>query len=410
MRLTECAAFLCALTACAQTTIPAEAFWDTLPTLTFSTGLAAFWDVGGRDKEAHMQCAAAHGFKTVGLLNTYTDYIGHKKESIHPDPRNPWKKPPFFEKIVCRNSAQIAATRDLFVHDIEFHFEENLEPLWQDPELRAASGATTFEAFQEAYYQAWATWFTDPCIWAKKIRPAMAIGIYGPQPFRRDYWGVSGGTAQQIDGTHKTDAQLYRSIAPHVDFCIASIYCFYDTPGSVYYMAANVEENAQRMATYAGKKPVYAYTWLRYHDSNKKLAGQELAPYLVEAMAILPYFCQAKGVVLWGWEPKTGPTYTNLPLFMKSLERVARISGPLSRATPDNTEPVYVCWKEKRPIVRTMKISDTEWYVAAINPNQAENASSTVDVTCKTNTYTVPLHGKHVALFQIAKGILTELH
>lgn len=409
MRLTVYAALFGALTACAQTNTAVEALWNTLPTLTFSNGLAAFWDVGGRDKEAHMRCAAAHGFKTVGLLNTYTDYIGKKKESIHPDPRNPWKKPPFFEKIVSRNSAQIAADRDLFVHDIEFHFEEKLEPLWQDHELRAASGATTFDAFQEAYYQAWATWFTEPCIWARKLRPSMAIGIYGPQPFRRDYWGVAGKHAQQIDGTHTTDAQLYRHIAPHVDFCIASIYCFYDTPGSVYYMAANVEENAQRMAAYTPKKPVYAYTWLRYHDSNKKLAGQELAPYLVEAMAILPYFCQAMGVVLWGWEPKTGPTYTNLPLFMKSLERIARIAAPLSIATPDNAEPVHVLWKEKRPIVRTMRVSDTESYIAAVDPNQAENASSTVAFTCKSKPYTATLHGKHVALFRLADGVLTEL-
>jgi len=194
-----------------------------------------------------------------------------------------------------------------------------------------------------------------------------------------------------------------------VDFCIASIYCFYDTPGSVYYMAANIEENAQRMAAYTPKKPVYAYTWLRYHDSNKKLAGQELAPYLVEAMAILPYFCQAKGVVLWGWEPKTGPTYTNLPLFMKSLERVARIAAPLSVATPDNAEPVHVLWKEKRPIVRTMRVSDTESYIAAVDPNQAENASSKVTFTCKSKPYTATLHGKHVALFRLAHGVLTEL-
>jgi hypothetical protein len=47
--------------------------------------------------------------------------------------------------------------------------------------------------------------------------------------------------------------------------------------------------------------PAPWYEWLRYHDSNKQLAGKELAPYLVEAMAVLPYFCGAKGIVLWGW-------------------------------------------------------------------------------------------------------------
>ena len=113
--------------------------------------------------------------------------------------------------------------------------------------------------------------------------------------------------------------------------------------------------------------------------------------------------------MLWGWEPKTGPTYTNLPLFMKSLERIARIAAPLSIATPDNAEPVHVLWKEKRPIVRTMRVSDTESYIAAVDPNQAENASSTVAFTCKSKPYTATLHGKHVALFRLADGVLTEL-
>jgi hypothetical protein len=47
-------------------------------------------------------------------------------------------------------------------------------------------------------------------------------------------------------------------------------------PGSIYYVAANVEENDQRTRRY-GNKQVYAYEWLRYHDSNKKLAGQEFS-------------------------------------------------------------------------------------------------------------------------------------
>ena len=130
----------------------------------------------------------------------------------------------------------------------------------------------------------------------------MPVGLYGPQPFRRDYWGVAGKSAKQIYGTHLNDAKLWKYIDPHVDFYVASVYVFYDDPGSIYYIAANVEENYQRTRQY-GNKPVYAYEWLRYHNSNKKLAGQELAPYLVEAMAVVPYFCGAKGVVVWGWEP-----------------------------------------------------------------------------------------------------------
>jgi len=108
----------------------------------------------------------------------------------------------------------------------------------------------------------WATWFWLACKWTKEVRPDMPVGLYGPQPFRRDYWGVAGKSAQQIDGTHRSDAELWQYIDPQVDFYVASVYVFYDDPGSIYYLAANAEENYQRTRRY-GNKPVYAYEWLR---------------------------------------------------------------------------------------------------------------------------------------------------
>jgi hypothetical protein len=54
------------------------------------------------------------------------------------------------------------------------------------------------------------------------------------QPFRRDYWGAAGKSAQQIDGMHRSDAELWQYIDPHVDFYVASVYVFYDDPGSIY--------------------------------------------------------------------------------------------------------------------------------------------------------------------------------
>ena len=102
------------------------------------------------------------------------------------------------------------------------------------------------DAFRTAYLREWATWFSLPCKWSKQHRPEQAVGLYRPQPFRRDYWGIAGKTAKQIDGTHVLDGQLWKHIDPFVDFYIASIYVFYDDPGSIYYMASNVEENDER--------------------------------------------------------------------------------------------------------------------------------------------------------------------
>jgi hypothetical protein len=236
----------------------------------------------------------------------------------------------------------------------------------------------------------------------------MPVGLYGPQPFRRDYWGVAGKSAQQIDGTHRSDAELWQYIDPQVDFYVASVYVFYDDPGSIYYIAANVEENYQRTRRY-GNKPVYAYEWLRYHDSNKSLAGHELAPYLVEAMAVVPYFCGAKGVVLWGWEPgRKGQYYANLPLFAQSLGRISDLSERLAKAELVIDEPAHVLWKEKRPLVRKFKLSDDQWVVLAVNPWQADDARSRTRATCGTKTVELPLVGRHTGIFEVRGDQVTK--
>lgn len=294
------------------------------------------------------------------------------------------------------------------MHDIEFDFEEDVDKAWEDMEARKASGASTKDEFADAYFREWASWFSLPCHWAKQDRPGMPVGLYGPQPFRRDYWGVAGKSAQQIDGTHRSDAELWQYIDPQVDFYVASVYVFYDDPGSIYYIAANIEENYQRTRRY-GNKPVYAYEWLRYHDSNKKLAGRELAPYLLEAMAVVPYFCGAKGVVLWGWEPgRKGQYYANLPLFAQSLGRISDLSEQLARAELVIDEPAHVLWKEKRPLVRQFKLSDDQWVVLAVNPWQADDAQSSTRATCGTKTVELPLVGRHTGIFEVRGDQVTK--
>ena len=379
--------------------------WSQIRCVPMQGDWKVFWNVGGGDVEYNNREAAAHGFRLVNLINTYSDYPGRQKENINvalkTNRTNPWKKPDCFERIIRRNIAQATGPGEILVHDIEFPFEEDVDKAWEDPQARAASGVKTKEEFAKAYFQEWASWYWRPCQWAALDRPGLPVGLYGPQPFRRDYWGVAGKSAQQIDGTHRSDAQLWEAIDPHVDFTIASVYVFYDDPGSIYYLAANVEENCERTRRY-GNKPLYAYEWLRYHDSNKKLAGQELAPYLVEAMAVVPYFCGARGVVLWGWEPKRkGQYYERLPLFTESLGRLSDLSEKLSKAELVLDEPAHVLWKAKRPLVRKFKISDDDWVVLAVNPWQAEDARSTVRVRCGTRTIELPLAGRHTAIFAV---------
>jgi hypothetical protein len=265
--------------------------------------------------------------------------------------------------------------------------------------VRAASKAGTRERFADSYLHEWATWFTLPCQWAKERFPGTPIGIYGPQPFRRDYFGISGKSAQQIDGTHHSDAELWQHIDPFVDYYIASIYVFYDKPDSIYYMAANVEENIERTRVYGGK-PLYAYEWLRYHSSNQKLAEQEVAPWLAEAMAVVPYFCGARGLALWGSEPKRrGQYYETLPVFMRSLGRISDLSVKIAGAKLMPDEPAHVLWNARRPLIRRMRVSAEEWIILAVNPWQAEDANSTVEVFLDKNRITVEIRGRHSEIF-----------
>jgi hypothetical protein len=339
----------------------------------------------------------------VDLLSTYSDYLGKQKENIRKtldtNKTNPWQKPEFFERIIRRNIEQRGNQNAIFVHDIEFSFEEDIDRAWADLEVRAASKATDRQQFSDAYLREWATWFTLPCQWTKERFPGTPVGIYGPQPFRRDYFGISGKSAQQIDGTHHSDAELWQHIDPFVDYYIASIYVFYDKPDSIYYMAANVEENVERTRSY-GSKPLYAYEWLRYHDSNKKLAGQEVAPWLAEAMAVLPYFCGARGLALWGSEPRRqGQYYHTLPVFTSSLGRVSDLSAKIASAKLMPDEPAHVLWKAKRPLIRRMRVSADEWIIFAVNPWQAEDAICNVEVPLEQSSITVELRGRHSEVF-----------
>jgi hypothetical protein len=396
-----------------QTNMPPTVPWENLRGVPMSGDLKVFWNVSGGDNEYNFRQATLHGFGLVTCLNTYADYPGKQKENISAflkaNAPNPWNKPDFFERIIKRNIANATNPVSIFVHDIEFDFEEDIDKACADPAAHAASGAKTKEEFSTAYFREWASWFALPCRWARELRPGLPTGLYGIQPFRRDYWGVAGKTAQQIDGTHRSDKELWQHVDPCVDFYVASVYIFYDKPDSVYYVAANIEENYQRTRCY-GNKPVYAYEWMLYHSSNKQLAGLELAPYLVEAMAVVPYFSGGRGIVLWDSKPKIkGQYYQNLPVFIESLGRISDLSKQIAGAQLVIDEPAHVLWKEKRPLTRKLKVSDDEWIVLAVNPWQADTAQSAVPVQCGKQSFSLPLSGRHTGIFHIQGTSVKEV-
>lgn len=55
-------------------------------------------------------------------------------------------------------------------------------------------------------------------------------------------------------------------------------------------------------------------------------------------------------------------------------------------------------WKEKRPLVRRLKLAEDEWVVMAVNPWQAEDARTTVTVSCGANGVDLTLAGRHTEI------------
>lgn len=381
--------------------------WNDLPNIEMSGGLKAFWDVHDWTNGENSRNAYAHGFKPITLLLTYSDYPGNQRERIVPAVGergwNPWSKPEFFERIVRRN-IENSGTNDVYVHDIEFNFDMSAQKAWSDENLRTAARANTFEEFEEAYLQEWASWHYLPMKWTKEKYHNSLVGLYGRQPYGRDFWGVTHNTWDEMGAEHQLDWRLWKMIDPYADFYISSIYNFYDSPDSVFYMATNVELNYQR-ARRLGERPVYAYEWMRYHDSNKLEGNRELDPYLVEAMAVVPYFSGAQAIVLWGHEPRLKPgdgrPYRQLPLYMETLARVARLSKKIGEGKLVIDEPARALWKEKRPLIRRIEVAKDECVVLAINPWQSEPQNSTTDVLCGTKRHKLSMQGRHATLAHI---------
>lgn len=119
----------------------------------------------------------------------------------------------------------------------------------------------------------------------------------------------------------------------------------------------------------------------------------------------VPYFCGAKGVVVWGWEPREKGQYDkNLPLFAQSLGRVSDLSERWASAELVIDEPAHVLWKEKRPLVRKFRLSEGEWAVLSVNPWQTDTEQSKVSVQCGVRQVDVPLIGRHTAVFLVQDG------
>lgn len=383
--------------------------WNSIRKIEMKGNLKAFWNVEGGDPSNKLQ-AIQHGFQIATGMNSYADYPGKQKENIYNflnnKYRNPWVKPTFFEKILKRNvinSEKAIKNADIFYHDIEFSPEKNVQELWKDPILRKLSKAQNFESFVEKYYREWGTWYSRPCQLSKQLYPDEPVGIYGPQVFNRDYWGFT--KPLQLAQSHSSDLRLWKYIDPYVDYYVSSAYIFYDFPDSIYYLAANVEQN-YRLSRNFSDKPLYVFLWLRFHSKSQK----ELSDYLAVAAAVIPFFTGAKGIVLFGWEPNIkGQPYYTLPIFMNSLGRVADLSAKIDQAQLVVDRPAHELWREKAPLIRKLKVSESEWIIMAVYPWQSDRDRKIVNVKCGNRSVELEISGKHTEIYHLQGNNLAKI-
>jgi hypothetical protein len=388
--------------------------WETMPSFVMKGDLKAFWSVYGGDRENN-ENAIKKGFQTNTVVGTLRkEEAGPGKDIIgSSDVSNPWQKPAFFEEVVRLNSAHYKQAPRIY-HNIEIALNWNADQLWEDAKLRTLSKAKTKTEFIDRYFQEWATWHTLPLQWARQLNPKATIGLYGQQVFQRDYWKLASATREQVAAMHRESAQLWQHIDPFVDYYITDVYYFYDQPDSVYYLAANVEENYLGSLKYAAPnkppKPLYTFSRLRYTPGgNRLIQEKQIYPYLAEAAAVVPYFTGAKGVTLWGWEPNTkGQVYYNMPAFMRGLSRVAKVSEQLSKAKLVIDQPAYLLWQQKAPLVRKMQVSNTEWVVMLIDPWQAEDKNRDLSVSLNNQTFSLNVKGKTPEIYYIQNAKVTR--
>jgi hypothetical protein len=126
-------------------------------------------------------------------------------------------------------------------------------------------------------------------------------------------------------------------------------------------------------------------------------------------MAVLPFFSGGRGLVLWGSERKsTGQHYRMLPVFMNSLGRVSDLSAKIAAATLVIDQPAHVLWKEKRPLVRKLRVTPDEWIVMAVHPWQDETEKKNINVQCGTRSVTLTLDGRHTDIFHVQGSRVTK--
>lgn len=144
--------------------------------------------------------------------------------------------------------------------------------------------------------------FSSVLSWVKSEIPSVRIGLYGTVPLP-DYWRAIRDPRSAEYRSWQRDNDRLEAIVSQVDALFPSIYTFYpDRQGWVIYAVAQISEARRK----AHGKPVYAFLWPQYHESNLLLSHRPIDPDYWE-LQLKTVYEHADGLVIWGGWGDKGP-------------------------------------------------------------------------------------------------------
>jgi hypothetical protein len=155
----------------------------------------------------------------------------------------------------------------------------------------------------------------------RRERSGLRIGYYGILP-RNDYHRAIKRRGQREYDEWLLENSMLKEIARAVDVIFPSLYTFYPDPkGWETYAIENLKE-ARKYG-----KPVYAFLWPEYHDSNLIYRGQYI-PADFWRLELETCYKYADGIVIWGgWQEKwddNAEWWTETRKFMQKVRRNGR--------------------------------------------------------------------------------------
>ncbi len=144
--------------------------------------------------------------------------------------------------------------------------------------------------------------FSSVLFWVRSEISGARIGLYGTVPLP-DYFRAIRDPLSAEYRSWQGDNDRLEAIVSQVDALFPSIYTFYpDRQGWVVYAIAQIREARRK----ANGKPVYAFLWPQYHESNRLLSHRPLDPAYWE-LQLKTVYDHADGVVIWGGWGDKGP-------------------------------------------------------------------------------------------------------